>query len=189
MQKLTCSTDECEKKTYAFGICQMHYRRHKRAGTTPPNTEPEERFWSKVDKSGGCWIWQGTTSNKGYGRYVSRGKHWYAHRLAYIIRFGEIASGLDIDHMCHNRACVNPDHLQEVTPKQNSENRAGPMKNSKTGVRGVHPRRGQYVATVAVNGAPRHLGAFATIEEAERCVIAARQKHYTNSLADRNISV
>jgi hypothetical protein len=83
----------------------------------------EERFWSKVDASGDCWMWTAASAGKGYGKYSvsSNGKTWYplAHRHSYEILVGSIPDGMVLDHLCRNRKCVNPDHLEAVTQKQN----------------------------------------------------------------------
>ena len=85
------------------------------------NTRPlEDRFWEKVDKSGDCWLWTASTSGDGYGRIGVTGK-WMqlAHRVAWELLRGPIPEGLQIDHLCRVRACVNPDHLETVTQREN----------------------------------------------------------------------
>ena len=67
----------------------------------------------------GCWVWQGARSEQGYGRYHYAGKKRFAHRVAYTWLNGGIPGGLDLDHLCHNRSCVNPDHLDPVTHQEN----------------------------------------------------------------------
>ena len=79
------------------------------------------RFSSYINKpprSRLCWEWTGANS-RGYGYIVIRKKTWRAHRVAYVVEFGSIPTGLVIDHICRNKACVNPDHLEAVTQETN----------------------------------------------------------------------
>lgn len=77
------------------------------------------RFWEKVNKTDSCWLWTAYTSHNGYGRFMYERKVEAAHRLSYIDRHGEIPDGLEIDHLCRVRHCVNPDHLEAVTRQVN----------------------------------------------------------------------
>ena len=82
--------------------------------------EGTQEFWGLVDKSGSCWTWAGTVSGKGYG-YVRRdGRSQRAHRVAYEMVVGPIPEGLHLDHLCRNRLCVNPGHLEPVTNRTNA---------------------------------------------------------------------
>ena len=78
-----------------------------------------ERFEVKVDRQpGGCWLWTGATTDKGYGVFWD-GKLGRAHRWAYTHWRGPIPEGLTLDHLCQVKACVNPDHLEPVTALEN----------------------------------------------------------------------
>ena len=84
-----------------------------------------ERFWSKVDKGPECWTWTAATAN-GYGAFYlgrsnKRVELMGAHRWSYLINVGPIPDGLVLDHLCRNPRCVNPEHLEPVTPQVNAE--------------------------------------------------------------------
>ena len=76
-------------------------------------------FWSKVVKKKGCWEWKGTVDKPGYSIIFICGKSTKAHRFSWELHNGKIPDGLTIDHLCRNRACVNPAHLEPVTHREN----------------------------------------------------------------------
>lgn len=73
----------------------------------------DERFWSKVDRASSdeCWIWNGSTGERGYGRFWYEGRQRQAHHVAWLLTKGEIPEGLMACHTCDNPPCVNPGHI------------------------------------------------------------------------------
>ena len=81
-----------------------------------------DKFWSNVipEPNSGCWIWLGSLNDAGYGRHRCRSlKTHHAHRTAYVLIRGAIPDGMTLDHLCRVRCCVNPDHLDPCTLKEN----------------------------------------------------------------------
>ena len=125
MAKRTCSIDGCESAHYGRGFCAKHWARWKRhgdplaVGTFVTKMTVEEALWDRVDVGHplGCWEFTGPRSPEGYGRAAAR---QYAHRWAYELLVGPIPHGLHLDHLCRVRHCVNVDHLEPVTPAENT---------------------------------------------------------------------
>lgn len=77
-----------------------------------PSEEVQERFWSKVDTEGECWLWRATVrSSDGIGVFGLDKKILYAHRVAYVIAFGALPAGFEVRRSCMNQLCVRPSHL------------------------------------------------------------------------------
>lgn len=83
------------------------------------------------EPNSGCWLWLGVLTKSGYGRVYSGGSLKMAHRVSFEMHVGEIPAGLDLDHLCRVRCCVNPEHLEPVTRKENIRRGVGVGKANK----------------------------------------------------------
>lgn len=104
----------------------------------------------------GCWEWKGAKDH-GYGVVMVEGRKQYVHRLSYQLFRGEIFRTYEIDHLCRNPSCFNPDHLESVTSRENSIRGNHPLfVVRRTGIcrRGLHPMVGDNVM-VRANGTHR----------------------------------
>lgn len=79
--------------------------------TLPPSSEWEQRFWSHVDRTDGCWLWNGATHGKGYGGFMIDGTMYLAHRLSFWLAYGKTPDNGLVCHTCDTPLCVRPDHL------------------------------------------------------------------------------
>lgn len=191
-----CSVDDCGRTAFNDrGWCQAHYKRWQKYGDIDADRpvrfqkrgDTEACFWAKVQKTESCWNWTGSTSTVGYGQLRVAGRILWAHRMSYERVNGPIPAGMQIDHICHNRLCVNPDHLRVATKKQNMENPAGLRSHNKSGVRGVSwmPRLNKWRATVVHNRRQTHVGVFVQLADAEAAVVAKRNELFTHNDKDR----
>ncbi len=113
------------------GVCEIcggptSRKRYKQCAVcyTRAWLSPKDKFWSmvKVGNATGCWTWVGRVNNQGYGSINIMGKAGspiLVHRFAYELLVGPIPEGMELDHLCRNRRCVNPAHLEVVTRSEN----------------------------------------------------------------------
>lgn len=80
-----------------------------------------QRFWNKVypEPNTGCWLWGASSDWKGYGKFCVAKRNLMAHRWSYTMLVGDIPEGRQIDHLCRQKGCVRPDHLEPVTAQVN----------------------------------------------------------------------
>ena len=176
-----CSIKLCGKPVSYRGLCVPHVRRLERYGDPllggPPRAaSPEEALRLHSRREGECLVWTGALNSEGYGRLRGRGRTLAPHRVAYEVAHGPIPEGAQVDHSCHNRACLEVEHLRLATPAENSSNRGGPRSDRKHRLpRNVYPTRGGSFEVVIKRLGRRHrLGCYETVAEAESAAIRGR---------------
>jgi transposase-like protein len=132
----SCTFKQCEGKVHARSLCIAHYRRLQRYGNPalgrlPVGITAEERFLRSVDKTGECWLWTGARNSSGYAQMHLEGRKQLMHRWSYSYYVTPIPAGMEIDHLCRNRICVRPGHLEAVTTAEN-QRRAVPFRTPVT---------------------------------------------------------
>jgi hypothetical protein len=113
-----CTIKDCKKKLFSRGLCTTHYSRYRNSGVIKMH-DTMKRFWDNIEFDDFCWNWKGCL-RKGYGCFRVDGITYSAHRFSYMCNIGEIPDGMQIDHLCKNKSCVNPDHLEIVTSQENT---------------------------------------------------------------------
>lgn len=120
---MECSVENCQSPTTRRGLCSSHYMKWYRNGD-PEYVPPDNRTrWINnvlCDEETGCHLWLGPQNPAGYGHFNFEYKRVLAHRLAYFFKKGPIAPDLVIDHLCMNKLCVNPFHLEAVSAAENA---------------------------------------------------------------------
>ena len=148
--RMVCSMPNCTAFREGRGLCGKHYKRLMIHGDPnivldpwvkprrPFNDRFTEKIWVLEDT---CWLWTGTIAHTGYGQIGDRGQSLLAHRVSYQMFKGPIPDGLQIDHLCRNRWCVNPDHMEPVTLVINVERGVSPsaLNRQKTHCPAGHP--------------------------------------------------
>lgn len=119
-----CPMPDCGRPLYCRGYCRRHYYRMVRTGNPLGRAgvlpiDRFTRFW-QLDEATGCWLWTSCIDPCGYGTFTERGKNIGAHRWSYQHHVGPIPAGLELDHLCFVRHCVNPAHLEPVTHHENT---------------------------------------------------------------------
>ncbi len=148
-QTRVCTVANCTRPQRARGWCSPHWSAWKRNGDPevrqrlPYLNDPIGTIELFLDRSGGsesCWLWSGPISPEGYGRVG--GNRLYVHRVAYEYWVGPIQDGFELDHLCRNRACGNPAHLEAVSHRVNV-------------IRGISPFATFATATECKRGHPK----------------------------------
>jgi hypothetical protein len=186
-----CSIPGCERRHDAKGYCSAHYKRWRKGAelNAPVKRvgQDEQRFWDKVQRGEGCWLWQGAPLQTGYGSIRFGGKNQTAHRVSYELHNGLIAAGMQIDHICRTRLCVNPDHLRAVSDAANKQNLGALNARNRSGVRGVswYAPRNKWFVKATKGGKQFYLGYYTDLREAEKVVVEWRRANMPYSEMDK----
>ena len=140
------------------------------------------KFWAHVlpQDENGCWIWVGAKTVYGYGSWRAKDNKAYSpHRLLYEETYGSLVPGQILDHICHNKACINPDHLRICTNTENVRNQKL-HKNNTSGFKGVvwSKEKKRWLAHIMVNRKTIYLGYFDSPEIAHAAYCEAAVKHF-----------
>lgn len=143
--------------------------------------DPEERFWEKValPDSRGCLIWTAARDRHGYGQFAfgGKGRHVQSHRFSYLRAYGEIPPGMELDHLCRIPSCVNPEHLEPVSHRENLRRAHFTVTKQRAAARTHCPQQHEYDdANTYVNRAG-----------ARECRTCGRERAAARRAADRTL--
>lgn len=129
----------------------------------------EERFWSRVNKDGegGCWLWTGATDHR-YGAFHFEGRRQKAHRVAWLLTYGEVPPGKMACHTCDNPPCVNPAHIFWGTMSDNIQDAVR---------KGRHNPRGNGLRTHCKKGHPFSGSNLGSNRRGDRVCLACKEEH------------
>lgn len=160
---LPCRAAGCSGN-FSTEICTSYGRLFEDSQMPPGDGKTVQQRFSKryvVDSVTGCWNWTAGKKQRGYGSIWipegqaggKKGKCVQAHILSYVWKYGPVPKGLELDHTCRNRSCVNPDHLEAVTHKVNCLRGESPMAINarKTTCPKGHPYSGAYKRKKCIN--------------------------------------
>ena len=138
---------------------------------------------------GGCIIWTGGAQSNGYSQAMAEGRMWLGHTLVWTALVGPVTPGMELDHRCGVRRCVNHRHLREVTHQENSQARTGLPANNTSGHRGVYREGKRWGVRVKADGVSHYLGSFATAEEASEAARLGRLRlHRVHADSDLSLT-
>lgn len=201
MSARQCSIEGCERRHKGHGLCDMHLQRRRLTGTAEaPHAKVVAGYdsigrpiWRRVEDPkvkllaravagpNGCVVWAGGKNNNGYGHITIDGQRIYTHRLSYELHVGPIPDGLVIDHLCRNRACLNPHHLEPVTQGENTR-RGEPAQ--RTHCPAGHPY--DEANTRIRKRTDKKTGGAITTRECRECALAhARRRYAERTHCDR----
>ena len=183
----TCLFDGCDRPHRAKGHCSGHRLQVKQGRPLTPLVgkalTADERFDAMVTVVDGsdCLVWTGAPNSSGYGSIRVDGLQWRAHRYALARSGVEVRPSDLVDHICHNRLCVNPSHLRVVTKSENAQNRRSATARSRSGIRGVsyNARYKSWVAVVGHAGQGHTVGYFRNFMDAEFAAVTGRARIHT----------
>lgn len=176
-EKKMCEFEGCGRKRHARGLCQGHSLQQKqgkklsalqarRSASTPLQERLAENI--QVDPDSGCHIWKPTETSENYGSFRQGNKTILVHRAAWELENGPIPAGMIIDHLCHNRACANVEHLRLVSRTENNTNQQGVRAAS--GYRGVYQSGSRWQAMTQYKYKRFCIGTYDTPEQAAQAV-------------------